>query len=264
VKKLLLILIFLTLPFAAQAEVKIIEVNHRSAAELEKQVREVLGEGEKVQAAGSHLVLIANGDTLEAAEKLIALLDTEQSNLVIRIRQQVSSQLVAEDASAAVHYGNKNGISTSGSAGFRRGNTESSQEQQLQVVEGGKGLIEMGRDIPFSEKWAVVTGGNTGYSQEIAYKAIVTDFWVSPEQVIGEKVLVDVEPYVADAEQTDSQAPFIDFSQLLTRLQVPLGEWYPLGSQLMQRDKVSRAIISWRSSGNKVDRQLEIKIDKVK
>lgn len=261
-KKLFLLLVLLALPLTGNAEVKIIEVKHRSAVELEREIVKVLDDGEKVQAAGSHLVLVATGDSLKAAEELIALLDTEQRNLLIRIRQQQSQQTVASDTNAIVRYGNQSALSPS--VGFKLGNTDSGQEQQLTVIEGGKGLIEVGREIPFTEKWAALTGENTGFSQETAYKMIVTGFWVSPERVVGEKVLVDVEPYVGNAEQDASEAPRIDFSQLRTRLQVPLGEWYPLGRQLMHRDKISRAIISWRSSDKQSDRRLEIRIDPVK
>lgn len=260
---LLAILLQLALPLTGQAEVKIIELKHRSSAELEKRVRPLLEDGEKVTAAGSHLVLIASGDSLKAAEELIALLDTRQRNLMVAIRQQESAQTVGSDSSASVHYGNNDTLAGSVAAGFRRGNTDSSEEQQLTLVEGGCGLIQIGREIPYTEKWAVLTGDNTGYSQETAYKSIATGFWVCPEQIVGDSVLLDVEPYVSKAEQEGTQAPQIDFSQLRTRLQVPLGNWYPLGSQLAHRDKVSKEIISWRSSDRQTDRRLEIRIDAV-
>lgn len=263
-KKILLLILILSFPLLSFAEVKIIEVTHRAAGELEPQVRGLLEDGEKVQAAGSHLILIADGETLQAAEKLIALLDKPQRNLLVRVRQSEEQQQVGKDAAATVHYGTKSGLTAAAETGFRRGNSSSAQEQTLHLVEGGKGLIEIGREIPFTEQWSVATGDTIGYAEKTAYKTIATGFWVYPLKVVGDKVLVDVEPYVSNANQTTAnQAPQIDYSQLRTHLQVPIGVWYPLGSHLMHRDKVSQAIISWRSSDNQIDRQLQIRIDPV-
>jgi hypothetical protein len=107
----------------------------------------------------------------------------------------------------------------------------------------------------------VLTGETSGYSESTAYKTVATGFWIFPEKVVGEKVLVDVEPYISRSEHSRTQPPEIDFSQLRSRLQVPLGQWYPLGSQMQHRNKVSKAIISWRSSDGQSDRSLEIRID---
>ncbi len=260
--KRLLLIVILLFPCLSFAEVKIIEVKHRVASDLELQVRGLLDDGEKVHAAGSHLVLIAEGETLQAAEELIALLDKPLRNLLIRVRQSEEQQQVGKDVSATVHYGARSGTSSSVEAGFRRGNTSSAQEQTLQLVEGGKGLIEIGQEIPFTEQWSAVTGDNIGYAEKIAYKTISTGFWIYPVGVVEDKVLVDVEPYITRANKmTAGKSPQIDYSQLRTRLQVPIGEWYPLGSHLMHRDKVSQAIISWRSSDRQIDRQLQIRID---
>jgi hypothetical protein len=261
VKKLFLLILFLCLPFVGYAEVKIIEVKHRAASSLESQVRELLDEGEKVQAAGSHLVLIADGESLQAAEKMIELLDRAQQNLLIRVRQSENQQLAGEHSSGVVRYNSKTGVTTSGKIATRLSNSRQSTEQSLVLVEGGRGLIEIGRDIPYTEQWAAFSGDTSGYVESKAYKKVATGFWIYPEKVIGDKVLVDVEPYIGNAEQDGSQPPQVDFSQLRTRLQVPLGEWYPLGNQLSNRDKVSRAIIRWRTSDGRTDKQLEIRID---
>lgn len=257
---LLLLLLLLVLPMTGYAEVKIIEVKHRPAADLVAQVRTLLDDGEKIESAGSHLVLIANGESLKAAEKMIGLLDTVQRNLLIRVRQSEQRQQVGSDMSAAVHYGtdSKGNLNS----GYQLGNTNKVIEQRLQLVEGSRGLIEIGREIPFTKQWAAVTGDISGFSAQNDYKTVATGFWVAPMKVIGEQVLVDVEPYVSAASrQGRTEAPQIDFSRLRTRLQVPLGQWYPLGSQLQHRDKVSKAIISWSTDSDQADRQLEIRID---
>ena len=261
-RELLLLIIFLLFSFQSFAEVKIIEVRHRAPADLEAQVREILDDGEKVKAAGSHLVLVADGESLKAAVQMIVLLDLPQKNLLIRVRQSDELQQTGKDASASVYYTNGSGLLSSSTSGYRAGNSTSTREQTLQLLAGGRGLIEVGREIPFTEQWSAVTGDITGYAETTAYKTIATGFWVYPIQVLSDKVLVDIEPYISNATQAGAQAPpQIDYSQLRTRLHVPIGQWYPLGGELLHRDKVSRAIISWRSSDQQSDRQLHIRID---
>jgi len=263
VRKLLLVILFFNLPGVVFAEVEIIEVKHRAASDIVSQLRVILDDGEKAEAAGSHIILIADGESLQAAVKMIALLDTAQRNLVIRIRQSEERQRVGKDVSAAVRYSTHAAGTVAVESGYRLGNSSTSQEQSLQLIEGGRGLIEIGHEIPYTQEWAAVTGDTTGYSESTAYQTVATGFWIYPKKLVGDKVLVDVEPYVGNAKKNGSAAPQIDFAQLRTRLQVPVGQWYPLGSQLMHRDKVSRAIISWRSSNRQADRQFEIRIDTV-
>ncbi|SHJ70753.1 type II and III secretion system protein [Malonomonas rubra DSM 5091] len=260
-KKILLLILLSTLPLCAFAEVKIIEVKHRAASSLESQVREILDNDEKVQAAGSHLILVADGESLQAAVKLIELLDVVQRNLLIRVRQSENRQVAGEESAGTVRYNTKAGVTTSAKISTHLGNSKQSSEQSLLLVEGGRGLIEVGRDIPYTQQWAAFSGENSGYAASTAYKKVATGFWIYPEKIVEDKVLVDVEPYIGNAEQSGTQPPQIDFAQLRTRLQVPLGEWYPLGNQLMHRDKVSRAIIRWRSSDGESDKRLEIRID---
>ena len=157
-KRILLLIILLALPLVGYAEVKIIEVKHRAAETLEEKVRSVLDDGEKVQSAGTHLILIASGESLQAAEQMIALLDVVQQNLLIRVRHSELRQYAGEGTSASVHYNSKTGLSTAGQGGLRLSNSSTVNEQSLIVAEGGQGLIEVGRDIPYTQDWAVLTG----------------------------------------------------------------------------------------------------------
>jgi len=261
VKKIFLVFMLLALPFNSFAEVKIIEVKNRSTDALAEKVRPLLNDGEKIEAAGTHLILIATGDTLQAAEKMIALLDVAQQNLLVRVRQSEQRQMAGQDASAAIRHNSQTGVTAAGQATRRLGNSRETTEQSLTLLEGSRGLIEIGRDVPYTEEWAVLAGEVAGYAETTAYKSLATGFWIYPEKVQGETVLVDIEPYVAQLSGDKADPPEISFANLRTRLQVPLGQWYPLGDQLRHRNKVSQAIISWRSSNGQADRSFEIRID---
>lgn len=257
---LLYLLIFLLLPLECLAEVKIIEIKHRVADDFVKPIGALLDSDEKITAAGGHLVLIADGESLQAAVQLIAVLDTPQKNLLISIRHTKEQQAVGKDLSASVRYATESTRMT-GSGAVMRGTSSRSLEQQISIIEGGSGRIEIGQEIPFTRQWAALTGETTGYSETIDYASIATGFWIYPVKVSTENVLVDVEPFLSDATGHKQLPPQINYSQMRTRLQVPVSQWYPLGAQMMARDQVSQAIVSWRSADGQENRNLQIRID---
>ena len=253
---------FLLLSNAVFAEVKIIELKHRAAAELLEPLRELLGEGEKIQAAGSALVLVAAGDSLFAAEKLIALLDRQLMPLVVRLILTEQQQRFGQDVSASINYGTGSQRSTSVSGSRRLGNSSRNSEQSLSVVEGSGGWFEVGKEVPYKKQWSAFTGEIRGYSEQVAYKTVAAGFWVQPIQVIDQSVLVDIEPQINQLDGRDDQGPpKIRFSQLRSRLLIPLGEWYPIGGHLQQHDQVSRDIISWRTRTAETDQVFYLRID---
>lgn len=258
--RLLLLIAFLLLPVTGFAEIKIIELQHRPATDLVEQVRELLDAGEKAQAAGSHLVIIADGDTLAAAEQLTRLLDRPLVTLLVRVLRTENRHQLAKRNSAAVRFGNRTQLS--GAGGSRLGNSSVNIEQRLQIIEGGRGLIEIGREIPYTREWSVLAGEISGYSEKIAYKTIATGFWVHPLHIRNNTVLVDIEPYIGSDKLGDSKnAPVVNFSQLKTRVQLALGEWVPLSSQLNVHDQLSQAIVTWRSDNGQAEQELMLRID---
>lgn len=254
-------LILLLLPNFVFAEVKIIPLKHRAATELLVPVREVLDEGEKVQAAGSTLVLVAEGDSLLAAEQLIGLLDRKLMPLVVRL-QLTEQQPVGQDFSAAVVLGTQPQISVATSGRRTLSNSRMNMEQSLSVVEGSGGWFEVGKEVPYKQQWAAFTGDISGYSEKIAYKTVTAGFWVHPLQVIDNSVLVDIEPRISRlAGRNDQGLPEISFSQLRSRMKITLGEWVPLAGNLRQHDQVSRDIISWRTRNVGAAQEFYLRID---
>lgn len=257
-----ILIFFLLLPNSVFAAVEIIELKHRAATELLDPVRELLADGEKIQAAGSALVLVAEGNSLLAAKKLIALLDRQLLPLVVRLKLSEQQQRAGQDASGTVNYGTSPKRSTSVPASLRYGNSSQNLEQSLSVVEGSGGWFEVGKEIPYKKQWAAFAGDISGYFEQIDYKTVAAGFWVRPVQVIGTSVLVDIEPQIKQLDGRDDQGPpEIKFSQLRSRLQIPLGEWYPIGGHLQQQDPVSRDIISWRTRTAESDQFLYLRID---
>lgn len=253
---------FFLLPNSAFAEVKTIELKHRPAFELLEPVRELLDDGEKAQAADNTLILIADGDSLLAAEKLVTLLDRQLLPLVVRFRMSQQQQRVGQAISTEPTSHSTSQLSTGNSGARRLGNSSNEVEQSLRVVEGSGGWLEIGKEVPYKQQWSAYTGIVSGYAEKVAYKTVATGFWVQPVQVIGKSVLVDFEPQINQlAGQKNQGPPKIRFSQLRSRLQLPLGEWYPVGEHLQQHNQVNRDIISWRTSNGESEQFFYLRID---
>ncbi len=249
-------------PALVYAEVKIVELQYRAGSELVEQVRELLDEGEKAQVAGNNLVLVADGDSLLAAEQLIAILDRKPLQLTVRMKKIEQGQVVGQGSDGAVALSNRGQLNSPASASLRLGTSSSQLEQSISVLEGGGGWLQVGSEVPFTKQWSAYTGLISGFSKQIEYKTISTGFWVRPVRVTGADVLVDIEPQINRVDgRSDQDPPTIRFSQLKTRLLVPLGEWYPLGSQFSRGDQVSREIISWRNDAGNPDQTIYLRID---
>ncbi len=256
-----LVLLLGWLPATVFAEVKIIELKYRPGSELLEKVREVLDEGEKVTDAGNHLLLVADGESLNAATQLIKLLDRQLTMLVVRLQQAESSHILAQGASSSLSASNKNQLSGEVSTGRVLGNSTKHSEQMLRVLEGEGGWLEVGKDIPYTEEWAVFTGESSGYAERVNYKTIAVGFWVQVVKILPKSVLVDIEPRFSHLSGPQTDPPEISFSGSRTRLQLPFGQWQPLASSIHQNDRISRAIIHWRTDSGVSDEELFIRID---
>ncbi len=241
----LLLLLLLVTP--ATAEMRVFGLEHRAPSEILGAVCELLDEGEKAQAVGSQLLVVADHDTLKAVAELIRLFDRQPRQFIIRLQQLWDKQRGSYEISGA---GSKDRPSR------HLGNTMERNEQRLRVREGGSGRLEIGRAIPYTEEWAAYAGDISGYAEKTAYLTLRTGFFVSPRQLVGERVYVHIEPYLNRAGQVSgTPLPEVKFSSLRTETYLPLGRWVTLGEQLNPQDGLGRLIVS-RPPGKGPSRQV--------
>ncbi|MCW8891896.1 MAG: hypothetical protein OQK50_05625 [Deltaproteobacteria bacterium] len=240
------------------AEVKVLELQHRAAEEIVDEVREILDQGEKIQAVGTHLVIVAEGDSLLAAEELVALLDRLPQQFIVRLRHERQQQTTAEKTT----LGHGKTTIPSGTTARHLGNSSSAVVQTLRIQEGASGWFEIGSNIPYTKEWSVVTGDISGYSEQTAYMTLKTGFKVQIIQTVGNNVLTLIEPQAISSEDhTTGNPPHTDFSAYRSRIYLPLGEWIVLGTQLQKHDQLGRKIISWRADNRESEKIHFIRID---
>lgn len=239
--------------WAANGEVRVIELKHRQADELLPVLESMLGSNGAVNALNNRLILRAPAKDLAALEKLVAQLDTPRSMLRIAVRQ--------EQSSAAIGRGGGTLLSTSpGRVGIEEGgrtlgNRSQSTEQFVQVLDGESALIEVGQRRPYARIRAYVGGHRGGVVEVTDFQDLAEGFLVRPN-LQGAGVILDISPY----QSTPTATGAVDFSHLATRVEAPFDEWIDLGGHLegiSVGDKVGNVL---RAGGGQ--RHLWIKISR--
>lgn len=260
-RRIFLVLILTLLPATTWAEVKVVQMQHRAPTEIAEQVRTMLDDGEKVQAAGDFLVIRASGESLTAALELIKGLDRPAEQLVIQVRFRQEHQQVGSRTGGAVHYGT-DGLAVSGDSVRLLGNSRDQQLQTLRVQEGSAAWLEVGRDIPYTEELAVFSGDIEGVAEKTAYRNVSTGFSVVPQQVLGDNVLLEIDPRIMAAEGNGDRAPVVSHGGTATRTTVPLGQWIELAAHLRDDDRFGRAVLYSNRSRDQGDLRIFIRIDR--
>ncbi len=211
--------------WAASGEVRIIELKHRQAEDLLAVLEPLMGSSGAVSALDNRLILRAPSKDLAALEKVVAHLDTPRTMLRIAVRQEKSS--------AAIGTGGGTLLSTTPSRVDRKdgwrtlGNSRRRTEQFVQVLDGETALIEVGQRLPYTRIRAYVGGRRRGMVEVTDFQDLASGFLVRPT-VQGEGVVLDISPYQA----TPTNAGGVDFSHIVTRVDVPFDEWVDLGGHL--------------------------------
>lgn len=237
---------------AAQDEVRVVELRHRDAADLLPPLREMLGDGVRASAFEGKLLLRGSGEALASAEDLVRALDVPRPVLRVSVHQDASrTGIVRRLGTAAGGPGpqSERRLSTS----------ERRAQQSLQVLDGEKALIVVGREVPFTHDILAVAGRHVAVQREVVYREATTGFVVRP-RLQGEEVLVEVTPHMTlfSGDREDA----LDFHRLATTVRIPLGEWYNLAAHLESGDEVSRSILTLRAGGGETDRSLWIRVER--
>lgn len=277
----LLVLFYLTMPAAAQAEaIATIELQNRPAEEVIPIVKPMLGADDSISGQGFKLFLRASPETQAQVRQMIKSLDVAAKMLLISVFQGsdrdlralgVSGdfQLQSGDASvsigsdkprgrgADISYSTRN---ASGGVGTlsTRGRLRDNPIHQLRVTEGSEGYIETGEQIPYfsGANWiapGAVLGG-------VDYKDVTTGFYVLP-RIHGDQVTLQVSPF--KQSQSKTRGGDINTQSARTTITGKLGEWLPIGGTTEQTQRTRNSTGSYSSTHSRNNESIWIKADLV-
>jgi type II secretory pathway component GspD/PulD (secretin) len=237
------------------AEVAVIKVNYRSAADVLPQVQDLLSpEGKaSVDTRTNSLIVVDTKESLAKIQAFVASMDqpAEQVKVRFRFQEQGVSTNRGAGASGTV-AGDRWSVTTGGdrregvhvrardTVVNRRGNTESF----ISVMSGSSAYLWVGKEVPYTEQWVYFTHHYAHVVETVNFQRVETGFEVRPI-VIGNNVQVEIVPRISSF---DKKERVVRFTEAATTLTVPKGQWVTIGGSSEQSNEVFRDILSYGSS----------------
>jgi hypothetical protein len=235
---------------AAEQEIRVIELRHRSADDLIPVVRPLLGIDGAVAGDGYRLIVRDERATVDAIEKVVRELDVAKRNLRVTVRQTSGEDVRRPGAGVAQEDG--------GRIVRRYATGQSETEQYLQVLDGETAYVEVGRSIPELSLFVELAGPHLELAQGVHYREVVTGFVVSP-RLLGDEVELAISPRLSFL--TDHGPRIVEFHELHTHVRLRLGEWVDLGGTMSGADAVSRTILRVWRTGSSASRTILLRVD---
>jgi type II secretory pathway component GspD/PulD (secretin) len=260
----------ISLSLAAETELRVIPLKHRTADEVVPVVRPLLMPGESVSGMDARLIVRAAPQTFTQIERLLAEIDIPRRNLRISVRHtgEVGPAQGVQGFSGNAQRGNTRIIvtngdramtgTTSGKAGPGEGEQGSSERtistkrdtstQTLTVLDGGRAFLHIGETISQVQPFLALAGSRLGVVAGIQYYDVTTGFEVEP-RILGEQIQLSVTPRLAFRSNQGEQA--VVFQELRTQVTVKPGEWTDLGGAVESSSEVNRQILSTGSADSR-------------
>jgi hypothetical protein len=238
-RAMLLISAFLLL-FGASAhcgQLRIIELKHRTAGEIIRIVKPLLGPDDTISGKRYTILLTAAPENLSRIEAVIRTLDRAPRQLMIIVvqGQHAREALASVDVSGNVSIGDQTRLTfgrkplspgTVSAAGRREASGLRNVDiQRLRVQEGLPAFITIGQSIPVSTR-AIDPRSN---GDEVVYQELRTGFRVVP-RLTGDRFILDI------TSQRDASSPSeygtVATQQIQTQAQGKLNEWIEIGAVL--------------------------------
>ncbi len=250
------------------AEVAVIKVNYRSAAEILPQVQDLLtSEGKAtVDTRTNSLIVVDTKESLAKIQAFVASMDQPAEQVKVRFRFQeqgsstdrdisTSGRVSGEHGSVAIGRDRREGVHVRArdTVVNRRGNTESF----ISVMSGSSAYLWVGKEVPFTEQWVYFTHHYAHVVETVNFQRVETGFEVRPI-VTGNNVQVEIVPRISSF---DKKERVVRFTEAATTLTVPKGQWVTIGGTSEQSNEVFRDILSYGSSATNSTLSLSLMVE---
>jgi hypothetical protein len=266
---------------AANDEIRIIQLRHRTVQEIIPLVRPLLGPNDAVTGTDYRLIIRAPEKTVREIERLLAQIDVTRRRLTITVKQAVvgdtarTEQSLSGDVKLGDHARlglprtaspDDRGLSVGGSAPdslrYRtRQSTASARDENTQFVttqDGQRAYVRVGQSIPHVQKILVLTGRQAIVAQGVQMQNVTTGFDVLP-RVHGDRVHLEITPRLSTLE--NPVTGLVSFQELTTTVVVKFGDWIDLGGITGSGDEVRRAILESGAARSGERRTVLLKVE---
>ncbi|MFC1825452.1 secretin N-terminal domain-containing protein [Thermodesulfobacteriota bacterium] len=266
---LIFILSIFTFTHISQAEVEIFKIQFRLAPEVVPMIEPLLSpEGRVSVDRRTNSILVS--DSPEAIEKIRSFLTgmdkpVEQVTVRFKFREEnqsdsrelsASGRVSGDDWSISVGKRPKDGVSVHARDESR--DRSRGFESFIKVVSGSPGYIFVGKDIPFTERWANLCRRYARYGERIVFQRVGTGMEVFPV-ISGNLVHLDITPIIS--EEVKGRRGVVRFVDASTKLSVPKGKWVTIGGSSGKTNEVIREILSYGSSSGRSDMTFSLMVE---
>ncbi|TAK91960.1 MAG: hypothetical protein EPO06_01710 [Burkholderiaceae bacterium] len=246
----------------AQTAIEVIGLQHRPASEVIPLLQPMIAADEAITGQGYNLIVRVRPDTLAQIHRLLAQIDTPVRQLMVQVRFGQNAEAQNQDASANVRIETGRGTRVSGDAHIvdSRSARQSSQTQQIRVMEGGQAWINSGSAIPYRTVQVVNLPGRVAVVSGQQYFDIGSGFAVRP-QLRGQRVWLEINPQQAQVQRTINGQPVIAQQQASTVIEAPLGEWVELAGTGQSSEQQQSGILSTRRRDGQEQNSIWLKVE---
>jgi type II secretory pathway component GspD/PulD (secretin) len=250
------------------ADVAVIKVNYRSAADIFPLVQDLLTPTGKasVDTRTNSLIVFDTKESLAKIQAFVASVDTPAEQVKVRFRFQEAGVSTNRDVGASGTVGGSRWSVTTGgdtrpgvhvraqdTRVNRRGNTESF----ISVMSGSSAYLWVGRDIPYTERWVYLTRRYAHIVESVNFQRVETGFEVRPI-VAGNNVQIEIVPRISSF---DKQEQVVRLTEAATTVAVPKGQWVTIGGTSEQSNEVFRDILSYGSSSTNSSLSMSLMVE---
>lgn len=268
---------------AAQQEMEIIPLRHRQVETVLPVLRPLIEPGGTLSGMNNQLIVRASRKNRDEIRQALAAFDTPARSLRIRVSQSRDAEMQRSGAGAYGSTGNDNVriIQPQGSDGAgggrieirRNGNIVGGQVvdtrtvrsatsgQVVQVVEGGRAYINVGRSLPMPMRQVVSGPGGIIVTDSVVYRDVGQGFYAEP-RLSGDRVTLEISPQF-DTPGNAGQGS-VNTQRLSTTVSGSLGEWIELGGSSQQSSASGRGTLSVGTSDIRDDRGIWLLVEEVK
>lgn len=229
----------LAAPASGQHALEIIPLRHRTADQVMPALRPLMEPGATLTGQGTQLIVRTSPANLGELRRALDAIDRPSRRLQILVRYDDAVEVESRAVEAGGRIGNRGGRIDI-QAQDRRVAAAERVDQRIQVLEGGRAFIAVGRSTP------IFDGSVT--------RETATGFEAVP-RLFGDRVQVDI---VQRRDSLERQ------SGLSTTVSARLGEWFEVGGTTEDAARRDRGLLSERASRGAESRRVWLKVEELR
>jgi type II secretory pathway component GspD/PulD (secretin) len=264
-----ILILSLVIPVSlSSAEVVVIPINYREAADLLPMVKTLLSpEGKaSIDERTNSIIVVDTNTAIAEIQAFVSTMDKPAEQVRVRFRFQETNLSTDRDISTSGRYSGEHGsvaiggaeedgvhVTARDSRSQHRGQTESF----ILVMSGSPAYLWVGREIPFTQRWIFLTHTYAYEVETVEFQRVETGFEVKPV-VAGDRVHIEIVPRISSF---DEATEVVRLTEASTKVTVLRGQWVTIGGTSEQSNEAVCAILSTGSSSSNSTLSLSLMVE---